>query len=53
MPAGGREAGWVPTGVMEDGSKVTTSIPTNQQEDYYRRTYSIAEEAIFDSDYIN
>ncbi|MBT5771624.1 MAG: SusC/RagA family TonB-linked outer membrane protein [Flavobacteriaceae bacterium] len=52
VPAGGREAGWVPTGVMEDGSKVTTSIPTNQQEDYYRRTYSIAEEAVFDSDYM-
>ena len=52
VPAGGREAGFVPTGVMEDGSTVTTSIPAAQQEDYYRRTYSIAEEAIFDSDYM-
>ena len=52
VPAGGREAGWVPTGVMEDGSTITTSIPAAQQEDYYRRTYSIAEEAIFDSDYM-
>ena len=52
VPAGGREAGFVPTGVMEDGSTVTTSIPAAQQEDYYRRTYSIAEEAIQDSDYM-
>ena len=37
---------------MEDGSTVTTSIPAAQQEDYYRRTYSIAEEAIQDSDYM-
>ena len=52
VPAGGREAGFVPTGVMEDGSVITTSIPQAQQEDYYRRTYSIAEEAIQDSDYM-
>ena len=52
IPAGGREAGFVPNGVMEDGSTVTTSIPQAQQEDYYRRTYSIAEEAIQDSDYM-
>ena len=52
IPAGGREAGFVPNGVMEDGSTITTSIPQAQQEDYYRRTYSIAEEAIQDSDYM-
>ena len=52
IPAGGREAGFIPNGVMEDGSTVTTSIPQAQQEDYYRRTYSIAEEAIQDSDYM-
>jgi TonB-linked SusC/RagA family outer membrane protein len=52
VPAGGREAGWTPDGVMEDGSAITTSIPQAQQEDYYRRTYSIAEEAIQDSDYM-
>ena len=52
IPAGGREAGFVPEGVMEDGSTITTSIPQAQQEDYYRRTYSIAEEAIQDSDYM-
>ena len=52
VPAGGREAGFTPDGVMEDGSSITTSIPQSQQEDYYRRTYSIAEEAIQDSDYM-
>ncbi len=52
VPAGGREAGFIPSGVMEDGSTITTSIPQAQQEDYYRRTYSIAEEAIQDSDYM-
>ena len=52
VPAGGREAGFIPKGVMGDGSTITTSIPTAQQEDYYRRTYSIAEEAIQDSDYM-
>ncbi len=52
VPAGGREAGFTPDGVMEDGSAITTSIPQAQQEDYYRRTYSIAEEAIQDSDYM-
>jgi TonB-linked SusC/RagA family outer membrane protein len=52
VPAGGREAGFTPNGVMEDGSAITTSIPQAQQEDYYRRTYSIAEEAIQDSDYM-
>jgi len=52
VPAGGREAGFVPTGVMEDGSTISTSIPASQQEDYYRRTYNIAEEAIQDSDYM-
>jgi len=52
IPAGGREGGFVPNGVMEDGSTITTSIPQAQQEDYYRRTYSIAEEAIQDSDYM-
>ena len=52
VPAGGREAGFTPSGVMEDGSSITTSIPQAQQEDYYRRTYSIAEEAIQDSDYM-
>jgi len=57
VPAGGREAGFVPKGVVGGsattaGTAITTSIPQNQQEDYYRRTYVIAEEAIQNSDYM-
>ena len=52
VPAGGREAGFVPTGVMADGSTITTSIPAAQQEDYWRRSYLIAEQDVVDSDYM-
>ena len=52
VPAGGREGGWVPTGVMESGGAITTSIPAAQQEDYYRRSYLIAEQDVIDSDYM-
>ena len=31
IPAGVREAGFIPDGVMEDGTPVTISIPKGQQ----------------------
>jgi TonB-linked SusC/RagA family outer membrane protein len=52
VPAGGREAGFVPTGVMADGSTITASIPANLQEDYWRRSYLIAEQDVVDADYM-
>ncbi len=52
VPAGGREGGFIPTGVMADGSTITTSIPAAQQEDYWRRSYLIAEQDVVDSDYM-
>ena len=31
VPAGGREAGFTPDGVMEDGTVISTSIPHSQE----------------------
>ena len=52
IPAGGREAGFVPNGVMEDGSPVTISIPQGQQSAYWGRYNDAAEAGIYDSDYM-
>ena len=51
IPAGGREAGFVPDGVMEDGSPVTVSIPQARQADYWQHWDNAAEAGITDSDY--
>ena len=51
IPAGGREAGFIPDGVMEDGSPVTISIPQGQQSAYWGRYDDAAEAGIYDSDY--
>jgi TonB-linked SusC/RagA family outer membrane protein len=51
IPAGGREAGFIPDGVMEDGSPVTISIPQGQQSAYWGRYNDAAEAGIYDSDY--
>jgi TonB-linked SusC/RagA family outer membrane protein len=57
VPAGGREAGFVPTGVVGGdattaGTAITTSIPIALQEDYWRRSYNIAEQDVVDADYM-
>ena len=52
VPAGGREAGFTPDGVMEDGTVITTSIPHSKIEDYWSQTLSIGEENIYSSDYM-
>ena len=52
IPAGGREAGFVPDGVMEDGSPVTISIPQGQQSSYWGRYNDAAEVGIYDTDYM-
>ena len=51
IPAGGREAGFVPDGVMEDGTPVTVSIPQSRQADYWQHWDNAAEAGIYDSDY--
>ena len=51
IPAGGREAGFVPDGVMEDGTPVTVSIPQARQADYWQHWDNAAEAGITDSDY--
>ena len=51
IPVGGREAGFIPDGVMEDGSPVTISIPQGQQSAYWGRYNDAAEAGIYDSDY--
>ena len=51
IPAGGREAGFVPDGVMEDGTPVTVSIPQSRQADYWQHWDNAAEAGITDSDY--
>ena len=48
----GRENGFTVSGVDANGSAFTTTIAPDRIEDYWRRTYSIAEEAIYDSDYL-
>ena len=52
VPAGGREAGFTPDGVMEDGTVITTSIPHSKIEDYWSQTLNIGEENIYSSDYM-
>lgn len=52
IDADGRENGFTVSGVDANGSAFTTTIAPNRIEDYWRQTYSIAEEAIYDSDYI-
>ncbi len=51
IPAGGREGGFVPDGVMEDGTPVTVSIPQSRQADYWQHWDNAAEAGITDSDY--
>ncbi|MFZ9057327.1 MAG: SusC/RagA family TonB-linked outer membrane protein [Flavobacteriia bacterium] len=52
IDADGRENGFTVSGVDANGNAFTTSIAPNRIEDYWRRTYSIAEESIYDSDYL-
>jgi len=52
IDADGRENGFTVSGVDANGSAFTTTIAPDRIEDYWRRTYSIAEEAIYDSDYL-
>ena len=52
IPAGGREAGFVPSGVMEDGSKITTSLSVAQQQNYWNKYNDAAEAGITDADYM-
>ena len=51
VPAGGREAGFVPDGVLEDGTPVTQSLDMTQQQNYWGRYNDVAESGIYDSDY--
>ena len=51
VPAGGREAGFVPDGVLEDGTPVTQSLDYTQQQNYWGRYNDVAESGIYDSDY--
>ena len=51
VPAGGREAGFVPDGVLEDGTPVTQSLDYTQQQNYWGRYNDVAEAGIYDSDY--
>ena len=52
VPAGGRHAGWVPSGVMEDGSAVSTSLNVSQQQNYWNKYNDAAEAGIYDADYM-
>jgi hypothetical protein len=52
VPAGGREAGLVPDGVLEDGSVITQSISQAQQGAYWGRYNDAAEAGVRDSDYM-
>jgi len=52
VPAGGRENGMVPKGVMEDGSTVTQSLNVVQQQNYWNRYNDAAEAGIYDADYM-
>lgn len=48
----GRENGFTVSGVDASGAAFTTTIAPARIEDYWRRTYEIAEEAIYDADYL-
>jgi hypothetical protein len=52
VPAGGREAGFVPDGVLEDGTVITQSLDVSQQQNYWGRYNDSAESGIYDSDYM-
>ena len=52
VPAGGREAGMVPDGVLEDGSVITQSLDYSQQQAYWGRYNDAAEAGVRDSDYM-
>ena len=52
VPAGGREAGFTPDGVMEDGSAVSQSLTVAQQQNYWERYNDAAEAGIYDADYM-
>jgi hypothetical protein len=52
IPAGGRESGFVPDGVMTDGSPVTQSLSVVEQQNYWNRYNDAAESGIYDADYM-
>ncbi len=52
IDADGRENGYTVSGVNAEGTAFTTTIAPERIEDYWRRTYAIAEESIYDSDYL-
>ena len=52
IDADGRENGFTVSGVYANGGTFTTAIAPDRIEDYWRRTYQIAEESIYDSDYL-
>ena len=52
IDADGRENGFTVSGVDANGGTFTTAIAPDRIEDYWRRTYQIAEESIYDSDYL-
>ena len=52
VPAGGREAGFVPDGVLEDGTVITQSLDVSQQQNYWGIYNDSAESGIYDSDYM-
>jgi len=52
IDADGRENGFTVSGVDAGGNAFTTAIAPDRIEDYWRRTFSIAEEAIYDVNYL-
>jgi len=52
IDADGRENGFTVSGVDASGAAFTTTIAPDRIEDYWRRTYEIAEESVYDADYL-
>ena len=52
VPSGGREAGFVPQGVMEDGTPVTQSLSVQEQQNYWNRYNDAAESGVYSADYM-
>jgi len=52
IDADGRENGFTVSGVDANGTPFNTTIAPDRIEDYWRQTYGIAEEAIYDSNYL-
>ena len=54
VPAGGREAGFIPDGVMEDGSVITQKISGNDLQNYWNlgSRYDIGEENVYKNDFL-